>query len=111
MDSEACHNSRLAQSLETSTSLTFNDTCAISSGGKCSIAATVLWFLAAVTAFKVQPPKREPVTTQTQDVTYTKTTNPDGTVVVTENVVKGEPVQVDAAACETGEVEAPLDSN
>jgi hypothetical protein len=76
--------------------LTFNDECVMAAGGKCSIASTVLWFLAAVAAFKVEPPKREPVTTQTQDVTYTKTTNPDGTVVVTENVVKGEPVEVGA---------------
>ena len=67
-------------------------------GGKCNIAATVLWFLAAIAAFKVEPPQREPITTQTQDVTYTKTTNPDGTVVVTENVVKGTPVEVETAA-------------
>ena len=65
-------------------------------GGKCSIVSTVLWFLAAVAAFTVEPPKREPVTIQTQDVTYTKTTNPDGTEVVTENIVKGEPVTVGA---------------
>lgn len=66
-------------------------------GGKCSIASTVLWFLAAVAAFTVEPPEREPITTQTQDVTYTKTINPDGTEVVTENIIKGEPVAVGAA--------------
>lgn len=82
----------------------------MATGGKCSIASTVLWFLAAVAAFKVDPPKREPVTIQTQDVTYTKTTNPDGTEIVTETVIKGEHVQVGAPSDEAG-VEAPQDSN
>ena len=101
----------MTQSLESSTALTFDDECVMAAGGKCSIAATILWFLAAVAAFKVEPPKREPITTQTQDVTYTKTTNQDGTVVVTENVVKGEPVQVGAqTAREPAEVEAQHDS-
>lgn len=109
LESQACQNSNLIPFLESSTSLTFNDDCVMAAGGQCSIVATVLWFLAAVAAFKVDPPKRKPITTQTQDVTYTKTSNPDGTEVVTENVVKGTPVEAGAQAAV--EVEAPQESS
>ncbi len=63
-------------------------------GATCTIVATILWFLAALAAIKVDPPKRSPITTETQDVTYTKTTGADGAAVVSENVVKGTPVVV-----------------
>jgi len=43
---------------------------------------------------KVNPAPRPPITTETHDVTYTKRTGEDGTAVVTETVVKGEPVPV-----------------
>eukprot|EP00804_Cyclotella_cryptica_P024263 CCRYP_012543-RA/>CCRYP_012543-RA protein AED:0.32 eAED:0.32 QI:243/1/1/1/1/1/3/1091/255 len=116
LDSEACHNNSLTAALEQEISLinlTFEDSCVLAAGGKCAIAATILWFLAALSAFKVDPPKRSPVTTQTHDVTYTKTTNPDGTTVISENVVKGEPVVVGApqANAESAEVEAPPANN
>jgi hypothetical protein len=99
LNSEACHNNSITEELEQEMpfiNLTFEDSCVLAAGGKCAIAATVLWFLAALSALKVDPPKRTPITTQTHDVTYTKTTNPDGTTVISENVVKGEPVVVGA---------------
>ena len=57
----------------------------------------VLWFVAGVAALKVNPAPRPPITTETHDVTYTKRTGEDGTAVVTETVVKGEPVPVEEA--------------
>lgn len=62
--------------------------------GSCTIAATIFWFLAGLACFKVQPAVRPPIATETHDVTYTKTTGADGTTLVTETVVKGEPVPV-----------------
>ena len=95
LDSNACHNNRLNEMLKEEmpiVPLTFPSSCSMAMGAKCTIAATVMWFLAAVAALTVEPPQRSPVTTQTHDVTYTKTTAADGTAVVTETVVQGEPV-------------------
>ena len=66
-------------------------------GGKASIAAIVIWFLAALAALKVEPPQRESIAVESHDVTYTKNQQADGTQVVTETVVKGTPVPVSAA--------------
>lgn len=118
LDSEACHNNSLTQVLENELSvatLSFSDTCVMAMGAKCAIAGTVMWFFAALSAFKVEPPKRAPVMVQTQDVTYTKTTNPEGTTVVTETVIKGEPVEVGSAAAaqdtSAADAETPRDAN
>ena len=98
MDSNACKNNgfitELQQTLPDNQNLTFPDSCTMTSGAICAIVATVLWFAAAVAALKVDPPERSPITVQTEEVTYTKTKNPDGTEVVSENVVKGTPVVV-----------------
>lgn len=97
LDSNACHNNSLLTSLQEltpETNLTFQSSCSMAAGAKCTIAATVLWFFAAIAALKVDPPQRSPITTETQDVTYTKTTGAGGAAVVSENVVKGEPVAV-----------------
>jgi len=68
----------------------FNETCDMHWGAKCNIAATILWFLAGVSMFKIDPPTRPPrPPPETQTVTYTKTTQADGAQVVTKNVVKG----------------------
>lgn len=72
----------------------FPSTCAMASGGKATIAATVLWFAAALAALYVDPPISDPITVESQNVTYTKNKQADGTDVVTEMVVKGEPVPV-----------------
>lgn len=95
LDSNACNNNSLIAGLQEqlpNSSLSFQSSCSMAAGAKCSIAATVLWFVAAVAAMKVDPPQRSPITTQTHDVTYTRTTAADGTTIVTENVVKGDPV-------------------
>lgn len=97
LDSNACHDNDLLTDLKEAlpnANLTFPSSCSMAAGAKCSIAATVLWFLAAIAAVKVDPPQRSPVTVETQDVTYTKTTGEDGIAVVSENVVKGDPVVV-----------------
>lgn len=100
MNSNACHNNGMVQL--TSTALNnnlfsvgeFPSSCTMSSGGKASIAAIVIWFLAALASLKVEPPQSNPITVQSHDVTYTKNTQADGTQVVTETVVKGVPVPV-----------------
>lgn len=96
LDSNACNNNTyIAELMETSTALvTFPETCTMGPGAKCTIAATVLWFVAAIAACKTEPRERKPITTETHDVTYTKTTGADGTTVVSEAVVKGEPIPV-----------------
>lgn len=72
----------------------FTETCALHWGANCTIAATVLWFLAGVSMFKIDAPTRPPrPPPETQTVTYTKTTQADGTELVTQNVVKGVAVE------------------
>mmetsp|Transcript_57864 Transcript_57864/g.172738 ORF Transcript_57864/g.172738 Transcript_57864/m.172738 type:complete len:141 (-) Transcript_57864:141-563(-) len=58
-------------------------TCSLSRGGNMAIAATVFWFIAAVSMFKIPPPENqaEEVVVQTTTTT-TETTKPDGTKVV-----------------------------
>jgi hypothetical protein len=93
LDSNACNNNSMMMEIFTSTALvTFPNTCTMGPGAKCTIAATVLWFAAAIAACKTEPRQRKPITTETHDVTYTRTTGADGTAVVSEAVVKGEPV-------------------
>ena len=79
--------------ISTATALvTFPNTCTMGPGAKSTIAATFLWFAAAIAACKTEPRQRKPIATETHDVTYTRTAGADGTVVVSEAVVKGEPV-------------------
>ena len=99
LNSEACHNNNLVTSFTESTSTSsgnndFPSSCSMGPSGSCTIAATIFWFLAGLACFKVQPAVRPPIATETHDVTYTKTTGADGTTLVTETVVKGEPVPV-----------------
>lgn len=97
LDSNACHNNNLITSLQTQmpdANLTFQSSCSMTTGANCAIAGTVLWFLAAIAAMNVEPPQRSPITVETQDVTFTKTVAADGTAVVSETVVKGQPAVV-----------------
>lgn len=97
LDSNACHNNSLITLLQEQTpdiNLTFQSSCTMASGAKCTISATVMWFVAAIAALKVEPPERSPITVEAHDVTYTKTTGVDGAAMVSETVVKGEPVAV-----------------
>ena len=104
LTSNACYNNGMVGL--TATALTnsivnfdgeFPTTCEMASGGKATIAAVVMWFLAAVAALTVNPPQLDPITVESHDVTYTKNQQADGTTVVTETVVKGTPVPVSAA--------------
>lgn len=97
LDSNACHNNPFLADLQAE-SITFPSSCAMAAGAKCAIAATVMWFVAGVAALKAEPPQRSPITTQTHDVTYTRTAGPDGTAVVSETVVQGEPVPFEGQA-------------
>ena len=99
LDSKACHDNSLIPALQQQASdlgvdLTYATSCTMGAGAKCSIAGTVLWFMAAIAAMKVDPPVRPPITVENHTVTYTKTTGADGTTIVSENVVKGSPVVV-----------------
>ncbi|KAL3808323.1 hypothetical protein ACHAXA_004052 [Cyclostephanos tholiformis] len=94
LDSNACNiNTYSAELNEDSITIaSFPETCTMGPGAKCTIAATVLWFAAAIAACMTEPRQRRPITTETHDVTYTKTTGPDGTTILSEAVVKGAPV-------------------
>jgi len=104
MTSNACYNNGMvgitATTLKNSVvnfSGEFPTTCAMAGGGKATIAAVVMWFLAALAALKVEPPQPDPIMVESHNVTYTKNQQADGTQVVTETVVKGTPVPVNAA--------------
>ena len=105
MTSNACYNNGMvgltATTLKNSLLIDFSgefpSSCVMAGGGKASIAAIVIWFLAALAALKVEPPQRESIAVESHDVTYTKNQQVDGTQVVTETVVKGTPVPVSAA--------------
>jgi len=62
-------------------------TCSLTRGGHTAIAATVFWFAAAVSMFKVSPlpPEDEPIIVQ-RTTTTTETTKPDGTKVTETKV-------------------------
>lgn len=97
LNSNACRDNDLVKILEEQTpnlNLSFESSCVLGSGAKSTIAATVLWFVAAIAALKADPPTRSPLTQTTHDVTYTRTTGVDGATVVQENVIVGEPVPV-----------------
>lgn len=64
LDSNLCKNNVLIEELNQSiigvgTGVQFEETCSISTGGKSSIAATVLWFVAAVGAVVLHPVRRK----------------------------------------------------
>ena len=92
LDSSACHNNSLMAEMKDS--ISFQSSCSMAAGANCAIAGTVLFFLAAIAALKVDPPIRKPITQEPHVVTYTKTTGADGSAVVSETVVKGEPITV-----------------
>lgn len=101
LGSDACRDDGLATALlegrsdsDAPGATALPSSCSMASGAGCAIAATVLWVLAAIAAWRVDPPARAPLTVQTQTVTYTKTVGADGAEMVSEVVVKGEPVAV-----------------
>ena len=72
----------------------------MSAGAKCTIAATVLWFCAAVPAFRIDIPRRGAATTEKEKDKEAdadeQTLDPDG-----HEVAKEEAVEVDKGAEET----------
>lgn len=108
LQSNACHNNPTINNVEgqSGVDLQFNDECERDWGYNCVIASVVLWFASAVAAFAVPParrPERGPPETQT--VTYTETTQPDGTKAVTTEVVKGTYMPEEAKDPEDKDVE------
>lgn len=69
----------------------FEPTCVWDQGTTCNVISTVLWFLTGACMILQGAPQRPPPEpTETQAVTYQKTTNPDGTTTVAQvAVVKG----------------------
>jgi len=105
LNSNACLSNSLMSDLQQQSALadfTFPASCSMGVGAKCTIAATVMWFVAALAALVVEPPLRNQITTETHEVTYTKTTGPDGTAVVSETVVKGDAVPMGDQVVEEG---------
>ena len=91
LNSTACHDNNLIGKLSEQAAnsalnveLSFPESCSMGPGANCTIAAVVLWFVAGVASLRANPPAPEPITTQTHDVTYTKTTGEDGAAVVSE---------------------------
>jgi hypothetical protein len=69
----------------------FETNCVWDQGTTCNVISTVLWFLTGACMILQGAPRRPPPEpTETQAVTYQKTTNPDGTATVAQvAVVKG----------------------
>ena len=59
LDSNVCKNNTLIEELNGSAQVSFQETCSISRGGKSAIAATVLFFAAAVGNALLHPVKKE----------------------------------------------------
>ena len=78
--------------------------CAWDVGFKLSIAAVPLWFVAGLAILVMPYPQRFPQDPpQTQEVTYQRTVNPDGTATVQEvAIVKGTTVDMKEQAIEDG---------
>lgn len=101
-----CTDNKILGTISSSSSrISLPDTCSMAAGAKCTIASTVFWFAAALAALRAEPMERDPITTQTHDVTYTKTLGADGTEVVSENVVRGEPIPIRGG---NGNLDEPL---
>ncbi|KAL3787077.1 hypothetical protein HJC23_011761 [Cyclotella cryptica] len=67
LNSSACSNNTLTDKLQEEMpviDITAEDTCDMTAGAKCTIAATVLWFCAAIPAFRVDIPQRGAVATE-----------------------------------------------
>jgi len=71
--------------------------CQWNGGSSANVCAIILWFLAGVTMlFCGTPNCGSPEPAETQDVTYERSKNPEGTVTVTEtDVIKGKALMDD----------------
>lgn len=88
IDSDACKDNIMIPS--DGLSYEYPEECSWDWGTRVNIAAVVFWFVTGCILMVVSPPVRPPRDpAETQTVTYTQTAQPDGTVAVTEAVVKG----------------------
>ena len=93
MSSNACNNN-VIEDLEALTpfDLQVEDTCNMNAGAKCTIAATVLWFCAAIPVFKIDIPRRGATVTEKEKEREAEadelTLDPDGHEVVKEEAVE-----------------------
>jgi hypothetical protein len=93
LSSNACNDNELIGVLAQD-GFGYKEECSFAWGTKINIAAVVFWLVAGVTMLTlIKPPTRPEHPPETQAVTYTQTEQPDGTKVVTEEVVKGEYVE------------------
>lgn len=70
-----------------------NAKCQLHWGANSSIVSVCLYLVAGIVMFRTIPPQRRPrPPPETQAVTYSKTTQDDGTEVLVKNVVKGTAV-------------------
>jgi hypothetical protein len=95
LDSNGCKDNSYVKGLEDALSASFEDECSMEWGARSNIASTCLWFVAGALMLCVMkaPTRPEPEPAGTQTVTYTKSEQPDGTEIVTEEVVKGQYVE------------------
>lgn len=98
LNSDGCLNNEFTAFIEgLYPNVTADDTCSMAWGAKTAIAATACWFVAGVSMFAIDAPtKPELPPPETQTVTYTKTTQQDGTEVINSDVVKGRAVTAEA---------------
>jgi len=95
--SDGCLNNQFADLFEDDPGVLITDTCSLAWGGKAAIASAVLWFVAGASMFVIDAPTRpERGPPETQTVTYTKKTQPDGTEIITSEIVRGKPVTAEA---------------
>lgn len=93
LPSNACKNNDIVN-LIAQEDTSYDQECSFAWGTKIIIAAVICWFMAGVLMLTaIPPPTRPEHPVETQTVTYTQTEQPDGTKVITEDVVKGEYIE------------------
>lgn len=93
MASTACTNNEITSDLQASAPLLgLEDTCGMSVGAKCSIAAIVFWFVAAIPALKVDIPPLGAVDTEKKATTDEKAVDPDSKLFDKEEAADGEEI-------------------
>jgi hypothetical protein len=93
LSSTACTNNELTADLQAELPLLqLEDTCAMSVGAKCTIAAVVFWFLAAVPALKVGFAPLSAVDNEKNAATDDKVVDPDSKLFDKEQAADAEDI-------------------
>ena len=108
LGSNACTNNGMVNVTGSQADL-YSDKCIFYWGTRLNITSVVFWFVAGVLMLTVipAPVRPEAPPPETQTVTYTKTEEPDGTQVVTENTVKGQYIPAEKKEEPVPKVEDP----